>query len=320
MPKAARKKASDRKRQDALRILAVLGLPREQQNERSALTLLALLGLKPSDRWSSAGAPLIGVTPIMNFIREFYGKAYAPNTRETIRRFTLHQFVQAGLVLYNPDDPERPTNSPKNVYQIEPNALALIRSFGTRRWRENLEGHLTQMEALAVAYAQERDLKRIPVKIAPGMHIALSPGGQSVLVEKIITEFCPRFTAGARLAYVGDTAEKWAYMDPDLFAELGLVLQEHGKMPDVVVYYESREWLVLVEAVTSHGPMNPKRVVELRELFKTCTVGLVLVTAFLDRRTFAKYTSEIAWETEVWVAETPSHMIHFNGEKFLGPY
>lgn len=94
----------------------------------------------------------------------------------------------------------------------------------------------------------------------------------------------------------------------------------HGKMPDVVVHHVERGWLVLVEAVTSHGPMNPKRVVELRELFASSTAGLVLVTAFEDRATFARYLPDIAWETEVWIAEAPTHLVHFNGERFLGPY
>jgi hypothetical protein len=34
----------------------------------------------------------------------------------------------------------------------------------------------------------------------------------------------------------------------------------------------------------------------------------------------SRYLGEIAWETEVWVADAPSHLIHFNGERFLGPY
>ncbi|MFS2517149.1 MULTISPECIES: BsuBI/PstI family type II restriction endonuclease [Parabacteroides] len=29
--------------------------------------------------------------------------------------------------------------------------------------------------------------------------------------------------------------------------------------------------------------------------------------------------ADIAWETEVWIAENPGHMIHFNGDRFIGP-
>ena len=104
----------------ALQILADVGLPRAQRNERSALTLLALTDMRPNRRWKAAAAPLMGITPIMDWISEHYAKTYAPNTRETIRRQTMHQFVQANLALYNPDDPLRPVNSPRAVYQVPP--------------------------------------------------------------------------------------------------------------------------------------------------------------------------------------------------------
>ena len=109
----------------AQQIIFSLGLPKAQQNERTALCLLALLNLTPGKSWAEAENPLIGITPIMNWMRENYDKQYAPNTRETIRRQSMHQFCDAGLALYNPDKPDRPVNSPKAVYQIEPAALSL---------------------------------------------------------------------------------------------------------------------------------------------------------------------------------------------------
>ncbi len=152
------------------------------------------------------------------------------------------------------------------------------------------------------------------------MTITLSPGGQNILVEKIVHEFCPRFTPGASVVYVGDTDEKFAYFDEPLLTQLRVVIESHGKMTGVVIYDKRKNWLVLIEAVTSHGPVNPKRMTELKKLFRDCGAGLVFVTAFLDRKSMLKYLDEISWETEVWVAESPSHLIHFNGERFLGPY
>ena len=163
-------------------------------------------------------------------------------------------------------------------------------------------------------------MRRIPVRLADGLEIGLSPGGQNVLAKKIIDDFCPLFTPGGRVIYVGDTQKKWAYFDPDQLAALGVCVEEHGKMADVVVHHVKKNWLVLIEAVTSHGPVNPKRRQELKELFAGSKAGLVYVTAFLDRRTMMKYLDDISWETEVWVAESPTHLIHFNGERFLGPY
>lgn len=306
--------------EEALTVLRDLGFPRRQMNERSALTLLALLNLRLDTPWVDAGEPLRGITQMMDFFAMHYGKRYAPNTREVVRRQTVHQFLEAGLIVANPDDPSRPTNSGKTVYQVETGALKLLRSFGSQDWEKRLETYLSSRETLRQRYAQERQMKRIPVALAPGKMISLSPGGQNVLVEKILSEFCPRFTPGGTPVYVGDTDEKWAYFDEELLAGLGVRIEAHGKMPDVVVHHVEKDWLVLVEAVTSHGPVDPKRRNELKNLFGGSRAGLVYVTAFLTRKALIKYLDEIAWETEVWVAEAPDHLIHFNGERFLGPY
>lgn len=107
--------------------------------------------------------------------------------------------------------------------------------------------------------------------------------------------------------------------DKAVFAKLGIPVSEHGKFPDVILYDSKKKWLFLIEAVTSHGPVSPKRQFELEKLFEKCKAGKIYVTAFLDFAAYKKYAKDIAWETEVWIAETPSHMIHLNGDKFLGP-
>ena len=320
MAKNTKSKKAEKKIAEALEVLEAIGLPRQQQNERSALTLLSLLNLKPEDKWEVASDPLMGITPMMEFFAANYNKRYAPNTRETVRRQTVHQFVQAALVLPNPDKPSRPTNSPKAVYQIETSALKLLREFGKPNWGGRLKEYLKSVETLKRLYAREREIRRIPLKLRSGEEIRLSPGGQNVLIKKIIDDFCPLFTPAGQVIYVGDTQKKWAYFDSISLAVLGVEIEEHGKMPDVVVYYTEKKWLVLIEAVTSHGPVNPKRRQELEQLFGGSQAGLVYVTAFLDRRTLLKYIDDISWETEVWIAESPTHLIHFNGSRFLGPY
>ena len=204
---------------EALEVLKLLGLPKAQINERSALTLLALLNLTPERQWSQASQPMLGITPMMDFMDQSYGKKYAPNSRETVRRQTVHQFLDAGLIVANPDDPKRPINSGKNVYQIESSALEMLRTYGTPQWDKNLNAYLTSVETLIKRYAQERQMARIPVQIAPGKTITLSPGGQNVLVEQIIHEFASRYTPSAEMIYVGDTDDKFAY-----FGEIGLTL------------------------------------------------------------------------------------------------
>jgi adenine-specific DNA-methyltransferase len=312
--------STKRKIEEALSVIKDLGFPRAQQNERSALTLLSLLDLEPETPWSKASDPMRGITQMMDFFAEHYGKRYAPNTRETVRRQTVHQFLDAGIIVANPDNPERPINSGKTVYKIETSALELVRTYGTDEWNKNLKAYLTSVETLKTKYAQERKMKRIPVTLPTGEKFTLSPGGQNILIAEIIKEFCERFTPGGKVIYIGDADEKWMIYDRKTFEALGVTVDAHGKMPDVVVHHVEKNWLVLIEAVTSHGPVNPKRRKELKELFAGSRAGLVFVTAFLDRKTMVKYLDEISWETEVWIAASPDHLIHFNGERFLGPY
>ena len=319
--RARRKQKGTAKRvSEALNILQALEVPREQQNERSALTLLALLDMTPPKRWADAEAPMLGITEMMNYFQKHFGKRYAPNTRETVRRFTVHQFVQMGLVLANPDDPRRPVNSPDTRYQVAPTLLKLAREYGSRSWGESLKGFVNSSEALRRLQPRERKMELIPVRLPDGGELKLTAGGQNELVKGIVEDFCPRFTPGGVLAYVGDTGKKQRHFEEGYLKRLGLTFDEHGKMPDVLVHLPKKNWLVLIEAVTSHGPIGLKRHNELKDLFKVGNAGLVFVTAFLTRRTMTKYLSEIAWETEVWIAEAPSHIIHFNGERFLGPY
>lgn len=309
-----------RRTKEALSILKALGLPKGQLNDRSALTLLALVDLKPATSWKKAGQPLMGITPIMDYIRDHYGREYKPNTRETIRRQTVHQFVDAGIAVSNPDEPNRPTNSPKWCYQITPDTLELIRTFGTKSWDAKLVAYHKERVTLAEQYAKERDMQMIPLVINGDKELALTPGKHSQLIKEIITEFGPRYAPGAEVLYVGDTGSKMGHFDEEAFRRLGLVFDSHGKFPDVVLYLGSKNWLLLIESVTSHGSVDAKRHAELASLFKDSTAGIVYVTAFPDRQTMGKYLGDISWETEVWVADVPSHLIHFDGERFLGPY
>lgn len=286
----------------------------------AALVLLTLANLKPRQPWAGASAPLLGITPIIAFIAQHYGTAYAPNTRETIRDEAVKFFVESGLLLRNPDQPSRPTNSGKTVYQIEPTALAVLQSYGSDRWTENLATYLNRGESIRAEIHRQRTLARVPVTLPDGRTLTLSAGGQNPLIKAIVEEFGPRFAPGAVVAYLGDTETKFLHLDAGYLKKLGLSLDAAAKMPDVVIHDRQRNWLILVEAVTSAGPVDGKRRMELKKLFKKSSAGLVFVTAFETRRVMQTFVSQISWESEVWIAEAPDHLIHFNGERFLGPY
>jgi hypothetical protein len=292
-----------------------LGVPKGQQNERTALCLLALTDIKKNSQWIEANNPLIGITPMMEFAKAVYNKEYAPNTRETFRRFSMHQLVEAGIALYNPDKADRPVNSPQTVYQLTPLVLHIVKLFGNDEYVKAVEIYRQKIGTLAERYQASREMEMIPVQNIEGLK--LSPGKHSQLIKDIIDNFAPRFIPGSLLLYAGDTGNKWGYFDKETFNKLGFIIDEHGKMPDCVFYYEQKNWLILVESVTSHGPIDSKRRIELQKLFDNGII-LVFVTAFPDKQTFIKFSAEIAWETEVWLADNPSHLIHFNGDKFLG--
>jgi hypothetical protein len=302
---------------EALQILIDFDVPRGQQNERTALCLLALLNLKPKTKWANAETPLVGITPMMQFAKEHYDRNYAPNTRETFRRQSMHQLVEAGIALYNPDKPDRPVNSPHAVYQISAAALFLVKQYGTDTYKLSLKKFKSETGSLAEKYQQERKMKMIPIQINIDKKITLSPGKHSQLIKEIIEEFAPRFLEGSQLLYVGDTGNKWGYFDEETFKNIGLSFDEHGKMPDVIFYNPIKKWLVLIESVTSHGPVDSKRLLELDKLFET-SLKMIYVSAFPDKKVFAKYIQDIAWETEVWISDNATHMIHFNGDKFIG--
>jgi len=301
---------------DALKILTLMGIPKAQQNDRSALTLLAVLDVKKKTSWKTAKERPIIIHDIMGFIQENYAVSYAENSRETIRRQTLHQFEQAGIVIRNRDDPTLPTNSPKNNYTITPEALSVIRTFGTPGFDAELNHFTVNHGKLIEKYAGRKREHDLTVNLNDEI-LTLTAGAHNELQIAILRDLYPRFFSGAELLYLGDAANKMLKIHEKLVAELHFPITQHDKLPDIVFYDRKRHVLVLIEAVTSHGPMSPKRVQELTELLSKSGIKQIFISAFPTRKEFKKYFDETAWETEVWLAEEPDHMIHLNGPKFL---
>lgn len=306
--------------EEAQEILRALGMPPAQYNEMAALTFLAICNIKENDKWAKATRQSLGVTKgIMTFVNENYGKSYAPNTRETFRRQVLHQFVQARVVDYNPDNPRLPINSPRAHYALTSEVLKVVKTYKTRNWKNALQTFIDTVGKLSEVYLKERELIQIPVVLQNGEVLKLSAGKHNEVQAAIVKQFAPRFANGGTLLYLGDTARKDLFVDEKGLKDLGIPINQHSKLPDVVIYDNKRKWLFLIEAVTSHGPVSPKRLLELEDFLKNCKVGKVYVTAFPNMTEFKKHSNNIAWETEVWLMEVPDHMIHFNGDRFMGP-
>lgn len=300
---------------EAKAILSELQAPAKQQTDLCCLTLLAMANIKEDDSWVDAGNRWMRIHDIIVFIKEHYGIVYAENNRESIRKQAIHHFRNAAFI----EDNGEPTNSPNFRYRLTHEMLAAIQSYGGKAWEENKASFLDAHGSLVALYASKRAMRKMPVTFT-GAAFTLSPGKHNELQKAIIEEFAPRFVPGCSCLYIGDTAEKDLVKDTLKLHELGFSITLHDKMPDVVLYSANKDWLFFIEAVTSVGPMEPKRIKEIEDMTKEVHAGKVFVTAFLDFKTFKKFADSLAWETEVWIAEMPDHMIHLNGEKFLGPH
>lgn len=306
--------------QEARDILRAFEFDSRRTNEASARTLLALAGLDENNTWADSTNERMGVRAILDWMRGPLNHPIAENSRETIRRFVLHQFVDAGFCLYNDDDPARPTNSSKNNYRLNPEALLTIRLYGTPDFVPAVEEYLAEVGSLEAKYRAARDLARIPVTTPDGGVFTLKGGGQNILIKAMVEDFCAYFVPGGEILYVGDADEKLATFERDRLAELGVVVDEHGKMPDLVVYQASKNWLFLMEAASTHGPVDHIRYSELSQMFAGSSAGVVYVSCFPNRSIMRRFLGDLAWETEVWLASDPTHMIHLNGDRFLGPH
>ncbi len=304
---------------EARDLLEQFGLPPAQRNEISCLTLLVLAGLSEDDPWSDATKPSRTIHQILGLIRHAYGKEYAENSRETVRRQVIHQFEQARMVDLNPDAPDLPTNSPRTHYGLTEDALKVLRLYGSDRWYTELADFRSRHGTLIDTYRRRRQMHEIPIRTTTGEDFRLSPGSHNMLQASVVSEFGPKFAPGAELLYLGDAADRTLHLDREKLDELGVAVDEHGKLPDVVLYDEDRNWLFLIEAVTSHGPVSPKRLEELEAGLRHSTATRLYVSAFPDFQQFRRHLDNIAWETEVWIAEIPDHMIHFDGDRFLAP-
>ena len=294
-------------------------MPTKQQSPLCCLTLLAMAKLKKDTPWPLATNEWIRIHDIISFINENYNVVYAENSRETFRKQAMHPFRTAALI----EDNGYATNSPNYCYRITNEFLRVIQELSEKEGRlckENasLSHFQAQHESLSNIYASKKEMQKMPVRINK-QDFTFSPGKHNQLQKAIIEEFAPRFAPHSECLYVGDTIQKDLVKNVEKLAELGFEITLHDKMPDVVLYRSDKNWIYFIESVTSVGPMDPKRILEIESMTGNVTAGRIYITAFLDFQTFKRFSGQLAWETEVWIADMPDHMIHLNGNRFLGP-
>lgn len=286
----------------------------KKQADICCYVLLAMAGVKQDTAWKDAGNEWVRIHDIIQFANTYYSSTYAENSRETFRKQALHHFRNAALI----EDNGKATISPNYRYRLTEETLQMVRAFQTSEWQKFINRFLKYHEKLVDIYASKKKMTMMPVRIN-GADFQFSTGKHNELQKAIIEEFAPRFAPDSECLYVGDTIEKDLVKNVEKLTKLGFEITLHEKMPDVVLYREDKKWIYFVESVTSVGPMDSKRILEITEMTKNVVAGKIFVTAFLDFKTYKRFSETLAWETEVWIAEMPEHMIHLNGDKFLGP-
>lgn len=291
-----------------------LHIPDKQQNDMCCLTFLALGELGETTPWKDASNHWHRIHDLIAWMKSQLGASYAENTRETIRKHAIHFFREAAII----EDKGESTNSPKYCYRLTEEILQIVRRLDTQTWTKRCAHFLKSHRSLIEKYADKRRHVKIPVQINDAEY-SFSPGKHNELQKAILEEFAPRFAPGSKCLYVGDTTNRALYLDKKAMAEIGIELTVHDKLPDVVLYAAEKNWLYFIEAVTSCGPISPARRHELETITLDTSSGVIYITAFPDMKTYHRFSQDLAWDTEVWLSNAPEHMIHLNGDRFIGP-
>lgn len=311
---------------EALVVLNIVGIPFEGKRERGlesmAMCFLAVAGIIKS--WKEAKGQKenrhITTRNIIEFINEYFEEKISSGSYDDVRRKHLKLLIVSDLVLNSANNPSAATNDPTRGYTLRSDFKELIKNFDTKQWEIKLKLFLQNQEPLSAILERKRNIPKVSIQLPENIKIDLSQGGHNDLQKEIIEEFLPRFGNGCEVLYIGDTKNKLLHYNEQKLKSLGFFKLSNDELPDIVAYNKNKNWLYLIEAVYSSGPMSEIRMLELKKALSKCTAELIFITAFISKNDFKKYFSEIGWESEVWTADNPDHMVHFNGNKFLGPH
>lgn len=321
----AKSKAVQKLINTTLYILDNFGIPMDstpRRLERMAVSFLACGDIKDlkdfknvkdyTDNYS------LKTREIIEYVNLHFNETISSGSYDDIRRKDLKLLTVAEIVLQS--SPNSATNDSTRGYCINPLYAGLIKSFGSKDWEKTVKNILKGVEPLSQKLKRQREIQKVSVSLPSGGKLDFSPGEHNDLQKAIIEDFLPRYGYGADVLYVGDTADKYLHLEKEKLEKLNFFEISHDELPDVIAYSKKKNWLYLIEAVHSSGPISEIRLLQLQKLTKDCKADIVYVTAFLTRAKFRQFMVDIAWETEVWIADNPDHLVHFNGDKFLGPY
>lgn len=310
---------------DAYEILSNIGMPDTLKNPRSVMTLVALAEMTPEKKWRNASEEYHGTHHIVEFLKTYYpnkagldNKPYAENSRETFRKSTIKPWVSAGILEAKAG---LATNDKDYSYRFSSYFAALLRSYGTEQWEETLSDynntHVSYAEYLKQTKTVERDYK-IDYE---GSCISLKKSAHNKLQMDVLQKLIPLICENKpELLYIGDATDRDLLQKNQRLDELGIhVLSESETMPDLILYDAGKKRIIFVEAYHSTGLFSLDRVNTLKNLCH-CVKGTeaAFITAFDSTSKMLKHYKEIAWDTDIWATDEPTHLLHKNGDKFIG--
>lgn len=306
-----------------LDVFQLIGIPvdnTDRKLERMAKACLAVGKIKKD--FSEACSFEDGFTrtrDIITFENKNFGEDISSGSYDDIRRQDLKLLVEAGIVVNSSSTEEQATNNPSRGYGLSTSFANLLHSFGSSRWEILLNEFRKETKSLKEELERRRDLQKVPVTLPNGKTIVLSYGEHNNLQKAIIEVFLPLFGLGAEVLYVGDTKDKFLHLEKAELEKIKFFTLEHEELPDVVAYSREKNLLYLIEAYHSTGEWDEIRVRKVKRKLEEsgCTANVIFFTAFENKNIFKQKAKDIAWETEVWIADSPEHLVHFNGYKFL---
>lgn len=311
---------------EALTLLESLGIPlgnlTQRRLERMSMAFLAVIDVNDPNKWETAKDLNDGRSmksrDIIEYWNRFFGENVSSGSYDDIRRNDLLLPVMAHIIIST--KPDSAKNNPSRGYALNPDFSGLIRNFKHSNWHREVEEFFRNRPTLAMQLEQRREIPRVEINIPGAQTLEFSPGGHNQLQKAIVENFLPLFGYGASLLYLGDTADKHLIFDEQALIGFGFTDLRHGALPDIIAYSRAKNWLYVIEAVFTCNPVTIARKMLIDEITLSSGVEVVYVSAFPDRETYVKFAAQIAWETEAWIADNPEHMIHYNGDRFMGPH
>jgi hypothetical protein len=296
--------------EEVRKLLLDLGFPPSFISDQTALTILALADRKPrSDLLPGHSCLADGarIHDILEFVRTDFGRRVAENTRESYRKTSLRPLLDAGWVIRH----RLSTNDPNTHYRLHGELAQLLAAEeGPERDRLAAKLHIAGKK-IRRKEGEEGD---VVVRLSADRQVSLSPGRHNELERSVVEILAPAILAHPSVVYLGDTTARAGHQDRALLRRLNLPIDVTEALPDVVICSVEDNRLLVVEVVTSTGPINETRLEQLRVLCRgpaQLGVGIELITAFPGRKELRKFIEEIAWGTSAWIADEPWNLIHF---------